>query len=402
MDTGVGVGVSTENGGVDSFAEAAGRAALALGARPDLACVFAAPANLERAGEGVAAIHERLQPRALVGCGAQGVVGDRREVETGGVAVWAASLPGAEVVPFRLEARAARRHEPEAGRHEPEAGDEPAPGDALVIVGMPDLDGADAVILLADPYSFPVEPLLTELSERRPGTPVLGGIASGGPGPVALLEGREPVAGGAVGAVLRGVEVRPCVSQGARPIGPELTITGAQGNVIHELASRPALDRLRQAIADLEPAERALAAEGVLLGIVVDPNKPDYERGDFLIRGLLGADEETGAITVGARVRPGQTIRLQVRDAESAHDDLIHALGRQVATLGSPPAGALLFTCNGRGSHMFGTPDHDAQAVADAFVGAPTAGFFCAGEIGPVGDRNYVHGFTATLAVFPG
>jgi small ligand-binding sensory domain FIST len=395
VDTSVGVGVSAEDGGVDSFAEAAGRAALALGARPDLACVFAAPANLERASEGVAAIHERLRPKALVGCGAQGVVGDRREVETGGVAVWAASLPGAEVVPFRLDTAGARRHEPEAG-------EELAPRDALVIVGMPDLDGADAVIMLADPYSFPVEPLLTEFSERRPGVPVIGGIASGGPGPVALLEGREPVAGGAVGAVLRGVEVRPCVSQGARPIGPEMTITGAQGNVIHELASRPALERLRQAIADLEPAERALAAEGVLLGIVVDPNKPDYERGDFLIRGLLGADEGTGAVTVGARVRPGQTIRLQVRDAESAHDDLIHALGRQVAMLDRPPAGALLFTCNGRGSHMFGTPDHDAHAVADAFVGAPTAGFFCAGEIGPVGDRNYVHGFTATLAVFPG
>jgi small ligand-binding sensory domain FIST len=395
MDTSVGVGVSAENGGVDSFAEAAERATSAVGARPDLACVFAAPANLELAGEGMAAIHERLRPRALVGCGAQGVVGDRREVETGGVAVWAASFPGGEVVPFRLEARGTRRHEPETG-------EEPAARDGLFVVGMPDLEGADAVIMLADPYSFPVEPLLTELSELRAGVPVIGGIASGGPGPAALLEGREPVAGGAVGAVLRGVEVRPCVSQGARPIGPEMTITAAEGNVIHALASRPALERLRQAIAGLEPAEQALAAQGVLLGIVVDPNKPDYERGDFLIRGLIGADEETGAVTVGARVRPGQTVRLQVRDAESAHDDLVRALRRQLAVLGRPPAGSLLFTCNGRGSHMFGTAGHDAQAVADAFVGAPTAGFFCAGEVGPVGGRNYVHGFTATLAVFPG
>jgi small ligand-binding sensory domain FIST len=117
---------------------------------------------------------------------------------------------------------------------------------------------------------------------------------------------------------------------------------------------------------------------------------------------LTGADEETGAITVGAGVRIGQMLRLQVRDAESAHDDLVHALGRQVAAFCHAPAGALLFTCNGRGSQMFGTPGHDAQAVADAFAGAPTAGFFCAGEIGPVGGGNYVHGFTATLAVFPG
>jgi small ligand-binding sensory domain FIST len=181
-----------------------------------------------------------------------------------------------------------------------------------------------------------------------------------------------------------------------------MVITGAEGNVIHELASRPALERLRQAIADLEPAEQALAASGLLVGIVVDPNKPDYERGDFLIRGLIGADEETGSVTVGAGVRVGQTVRMQVRDADSAHDDLVHALDRQMAALGRPPAGALLFTCNGRGSHMFGRPGHDARAVADAFLGAPTAGFFCAGEIGPVGDRSYVHGFTATLAVFPG
>jgi small ligand-binding sensory domain FIST len=134
---------------------------------------------------------------------------------------------------------------------------------------------------------------------------------------------------------------------------------------------------------------------------VINPNKPDYERGDFTIRGLVGADEETGSVTVGARVRPGQTLRLQVRDAESAHDDFLDALRRQAGLLGRPPAGALLFTCNGRGSHMFGTRGHDAQAVADAFVEAPTAGFFCAGEISPVADHNYVHGFTATLGVFP-
>jgi small ligand-binding sensory domain FIST len=395
MDARVAVGVSAENGGVDSFAEAAGRAALALGPRPDLACAFASRPNLERAPEGMAAIHERLGPRVLVGCGAQGVVGDRREVETGGVTVWAASFPGAEVVPFRLEAGVARSLElgPD---------DEAAPPEGPIIVGMPELEGGDALIMLADPYTFPVEPVLRELSETSPGVPVIGGIASGGPGPAALLEGQEAVPGGAVGAVLRGVDVRPCVSQGARPIGPEMVVTAAEGNVIHELASRPALERLRQAIGALEPAEQALAAGGLLVGIVVDPNKPEYERGDFLIRGLIGVDEQLGAITVGARVRLGQTLRMQVRDPESAHDDLTYALGRQVAELGGPPAGALLFTCNGRGSRMFGTPGHDAQAVADAFTGAPTGGFFCAGEIGPVGGRNYVHGFTATLAVFPG
>jgi len=100
-------------------------------------------------------------------------------------------------------------------------------------------------------------------------------------------------------------------------------------------------------------------------------------------------------------VRLGQTLRLQVRDAAAAHEDLMEALGREAAALGRPPAGALLFTCNGRGSGMFGTPDHDARAVDEAFSHAPTGGFFCAGEFGPVGGRNFVHGFTATVAVFP-
>jgi small ligand-binding sensory domain FIST len=134
---------------------------------------------------------------------------------------------------------------------------------------------------------------------------------------------------------------------------------------------------------------------------VTDANKPDYERGDFLVRGIVDADEDSGALTVGTQVRVGQTVFLQVRDAAAAHEDLVEALDREAAALGGPPGGALLFTCNGRGSQMFGTPDHDARAVDEAFSHAPTGGFFCAGEFGPVGGRNFVHGFTATLAVFP-
>ena len=374
--------MAADDAGVDSFAEAAARAALSLGGAPcDVALVFAGPANLEHAGEGLAAVRERLRPRTLAGCGAQGVVGPGRELEDGGVAVWAASLPGGDVEPFHVEVL-----EVEGG---------------LAVTGVPDLDGADSVLLLADPYTFPAEGLLARLSEARPALPVLGGIASGGPGPAALLSDTGPVPGGAVGVVLRGVDVHACVSQGARPVGPEMVVTAGEGNEIAELASEPALDRLKRAIAELEPSERALAAGGLLLGVVVDPNKPEYERGDFLVRGIVDVDDETGAVAVGSQVRPGQTVRLQVRDAASAHEDLHHALDRQLASLPAPPAGALLFTCNGRGTRMFDSPHHDAQAVAEAFPGAPCGGFFCAGEIGPVGARNFVHGFTATLAVFP-
>jgi small ligand-binding sensory domain FIST len=202
--------------------------------------------------------------------------------------------------------------------------------------------------------------------------------------------------------VLRGVDVHPCVSQGATPVGPEMMVTAGEANVIHELASKPALVRLREAISELGAEERVMAANGLLLGIVIDPNQPEYERGDFLVRGILGVDQETGAVTVGEHVHVGQVVRLHVRDGRSADADLRRVLDRELSALAAPPAGALVFTCNGRGRGMFGQPDHDAAALDAAFGGAPAAGFFCAGEIGPVGPRNFLHGFTATVAVFPG
>jgi small ligand-binding sensory domain FIST len=194
----------------------------------------------------------------------------------------------------------------------------------------------------------------------------------------------------------------PCVSQGAAPFGREVTITSAEGNVIHELAGRPALSMVERIIAELSPRERALVAAGLLIGIVIDSGKPEYEQGDFLVRGILGADPESGSLVVGAAVHEGQVIRLQARDARSADADLRRALALQTEALhDAAPAGALLFSCNGRGRAMFGTPDHDAVTLDRELKGAPAAGFFAAGEIGPVGGRSFLHGFTATVAVFP-
>jgi len=385
VTTRIGSGLAPTDSGVDAFAEAAARAALRLGGAPaDLIVVFAGRDNLDHADQGLAAVGERLGAGALIGCGAQGVVADGHEVEAGGVAVWAASFAdGGAAETFHLEALQA--------------------GDAVAVAGMPMLDGTDAVLLLADPYTFPVEALLAQLAVDNPGLPVIGGIASagGGPGLGVLMHDGVVEHEGAVGVALRGVDVRPAVSQGARPIGPEMVITAGEENVIAELASRPALERIKEAITELDPGERRLAAQGLLLGIVIDPNQPEYERGDFLIRGLLDVDDEAGTVTVGEQVRVGQTVRLQVRDGDSADEDLRAVLDGQLRELRRPPAGALLFTCNGRGAGMFGVEDHDASALDYAFAGAPAAGFFCAGEIGPVGDRNFLHGFTATMAVFP-
>ena len=384
MASTVAVGISDRPDTGAAFGDAAGAAAADLGAECDLALVFAGAPHLSEADELLDAVHERLSPAALIGCGAGGVVGGGRELEGGpGAVVWALSAPGARITTHHLEAKAG--------------------AESASIEGLPDPEElGEAALLLADPYTFSAEAMLRSLNAERPGMPILGGLASAAAsGSAPLFFDREVVAGGAVAAGLAGVPVLPCVSQGATPIGPEMTITAARGNVIEQLASKPAIERLREAIAELEPREQMLAAQGLMLGIVIDENQPEYERGDFLVRPILGADPERAELAIGERVRVGQTVRMHVRDGAIADEDLREALRMQTGALaGAAPAGALLFTCNGRGSHMFDVPDHDAGALEDAFA-APTAGFFCAGEIGPVGGRNFLHGFTATIAVFP-
>jgi small ligand-binding sensory domain FIST len=381
----IGAGLSTHPDARVGAIEAGQAAARGLdGAPADLAVVFAAGHHLAAPEATLEGVTEVLDPAQLVGCGAGGVLAGGREVEDGtAVAVWAAALGDARAETFAVTV---------------EQRDE-----GIALDGLPDLDGADAVVLLPDPYEFPTEPTLHAIHEAHPGLPVLGGVASARTreGAGALFRDGEVVEAGAVGVRLDGVEVLPCVSQGAAPVGPELTITAAEGNVIAELAGRPALTKLREVVDGLPAHEQELLSGGLLLGLVIDGGKPVYERGDFLVRGLIGADPEAGAIAVGARVAPGQVVRLHARDAGSADEDLRATLQVLDAALGAaPPAGVLAFTCNGRGRGMFGDADHDARAVEAALGGAPAAGFFAAGEIGPVGGESFLHGFTATLAVF--
>ncbi len=386
MSVHIATGLSTTPDARAGALEAASAAARALNGRPcDLAVLFASGAHLAEPEVTLAAIHEMLGPMTLVGCGAGGVISDAREVEDGtAVSVWAASLGDGEVLPFH-----ATVEELEEG--------------SGALSGLPDLEGAAGAILLADPFSFPTDAVLRFLSDASPLLPLLGGMASArtadnGP---ALFFGEEVVDGGAVGVRLDGIEILPCVSQGAAPIGPELTITAADGHIIGELAGKPALSKLREAIESLSDDDRDLVDGGLLMGIVVDSNKPDYVQGDFLVSGLVGADPDTGEVAVGTEVRPGQVVRLHARDARSADRDLHQALSVRMEALGGrQPAGALVFACNGRGSGMFGVPGHAAEADASELGGAPAAGFFAAGEIGPVGGENFLHGFTATVAVF--
>jgi small ligand-binding sensory domain FIST len=377
------VGVSESFDAVEAFSEAAADARKGLGGDCDLCVAFAAAPHLGHAKWILSAIHDELEPGNLIGCGAGGVVGGGREMESGaGAVVWAASLPGATLSTHHLTTE--------------------RDGDEIEIEGLPPAgELGETLLVLADPHTFASEALLERLAELRPGLPALGGLASAAAaGSASLFRDGDVLDSGAVVCSLAGTRIVPCVSQGATPVGPEMTITAAEGNVIAELASKPAIERLREAIAALDEREQALASDGLMLGVVIDENRPDYERGDFLVRPVIGADPEAGAIAIGERVRVGQTVRLHIRDGASADVDLREALRVGSTALGpGGSAGALLFTCNGRGSHMFEIADHDAVAVEDA-LGAATGGFFCAGEIGPVGGRNFLHGFTATLALF--
>lgn len=384
MSVHIACGLSTASDPRAGAIEAADKVAAELDGRTiDLAVVFASGAHLAAPEATLEGVHEALAPDVLIGCGAGGVVGDGREIEGGtAVVVWAAAFENGFVSTFHAEVTEVE--------------------DGVAISGVPDLTGAGGAILLPDPYSFPTDAVLAELADRAPGVPVLGGVSSARTlrGQAALFLGERVVPGGAVGVRFDGVELLPCVSQGATPIGPELEITSGEGRLIKELGGRPALGALRAVLDRLGDADRQMLAAGMLLGIVVEGGG-DHQHGDFLVRSVLGGDPETGTIAIGATIEEGQMVRIHARDAASADRDLHDALGLRRQALGSDvPAGALMFTCNGRGRGMFGLPDHDAGTVVDELGDVPTAGFFAAGEIGPVGGENFLHGFTATVAVF--
>jgi len=378
----IGSGLSILDEAVDAGREAARAAARALAGAPvDLAFLFVAARHLHAAGAVAMVVRAELGAATLVGCVAEGVLGGRRELEDGpGVAVWAASLPGATIQPFHAR-----------GLDTPEG---------VAFVGFPELDTPSLVTLLVDPFTFAADAFLEGLNAEHPGLPVVGGVASGGrrPGLQALLLNGEVHREGAIGAIVTGVPVRTVVSQGCLPIGQDMVITRCEGNVIYELAGRPAIERLRELVDSLSDSDQRTALRGLMIGLVIDENRPDYLRGDYLIRGLLGGDDETGALVVSDAIRQGQTLRFHIRDGASAGEDLRQTLA--TALDGADAAGALLFTCNGRGRSMFGQTDHDAALVTDALGGEAVAGFFCGGEIGPVGGKAFLHAFTATLAVF--
>ena len=379
----IGVGISTAREARQAAVGAAADARDELaGEVPSLAVLLASRSHTDEASDVLAAVQETIEPPALIGCVAQAIVAGRRELEDeAGVAVWLASGLAAET--FELDFVRT-----DSG--------------GLLAGYQFDQSAHDLHLLLPDPYTFPSSLLIEYLNTDVPGTTVMGGVVSGGlgPGDTRLFRDREVLTSGVVGVRLPGVRGVPIVSQGCRPIGEPYIVTGAVGAVITVLGGRPPLQRLREIVEELPPDEQDLVSHGLQIGIVVDEHLALPGQGDFMIRGLLGADPSTGAIKIGEVVEVGTTVQFQVRDAVGADRDLRLAVERASAQLPGRPAGALLFTCTGRGRRMFGVANHDASTIEQILGGIPLAGFFAAGEIGPIAGRNALHAFTASMALF--
>jgi small ligand-binding sensory domain FIST len=385
----MGAGLSVLPATADAVIEASLEARAGLSGRAaDLALLFVSPHHADRSRQALEAVHEAVAPAALIGCVAEAVLAGDREVEGApAVSVWLGALGGPVETLHQEFVRTESGGAFAGWRFEPGAPGDPAP----------------VHVLICDPFTFPVDLLLRHLNEKLPGAPVIGGMASGArrPGDTVLFHDREIHGEGAVGARLpRSASVRTLVSQGCRPIGESFVVTRSERNLLLELGGRPPLERLRDIVGGLAQPDREMVSHGLHVGRVIDEYKAEHQVGDFLIRGVVGANPENGAIAVGDDVEVGQTVRFHVRDAATADEELRSLLEREVASLPGPPVGALLFTCNGRGTNLFPEPNHDARLVSSLLGGVPLAGFFCAGEVGPVGSRNFLHGFTASVAVF--
>jgi len=361
-----------------------------LSGSADLAIVFFSTHHLRTVDALLRRVQEQLQPRCLLGCVAETVIGQDREIEQSpALSLWVGRWKKPIVLdPFHLVLERT--------------------ADGPSLFGWPDeLTGAtseqSAVLLLGDPFTFPIDLFLRRVNEDSPGVRVLGGMASGirAPGDCRLLFQDTVKDQGAVGVLLRGeLGLRSIVSQGCRPIGRHLIITRAKDNLILELGGKTPLAQLQELWPTLTPEEQNLFQQGLHIGRVLNEYQGDFQRGDYLVRNVLALERETGAMAITDRVRVGQTVQFHVRDAATADEDL-HALLRLDVTANErKPSAALLFSCNGRGTRLFDQPHHDARVVRAEVGDVPLAGFFAQGELGPIGGQNFIHGFTASVALF--
>lgn len=326
----------------------------------------------------------------IVGCSGGGVVGGGREVEYGpALSLTAAWLPDVRVESFHLE-----------------------PDDAEALATRPegwyertDIAGKEPVhfILMPDPFSCDAGALLSSLDVAFPDSRKIGGLASGAsrPGENALFVGDSVYPDGAVGVLLDGnLDMDTIVAQGCRPVGAPVFITAAVRNRILEIDGRRPTEVMAELFHELDPGDQDLFRRALFVGMVMTEGRSEYAHGDFLIRNVIGVDPETGTLTVGEVVHPGQVMQFHVRDALTSATDLDGSLKNYTNKQPVSPAGILLFSCLGRGETLYGEPDHDSRMIAGHLGPTPIGGFFCNGEIGPVDQRTFLHGYTSSIGVF--
>ncbi len=358
--------------------------------RVSLGLCFLAPPLFDKAEQILEILRVHGQIPLLAGCSSTSLIANDREIEeNAGLALGLYALPDADLQAFHFS----QRQIEEAN----------GPGYWQMETGI-DPEKTNGWLVFADPFHLDAENWLHSWNEAYAPLPVLGGLASGDPtgqSTQVYLNGEVFTEGGVAISVAGGVSLQGMISQGCTPIGETWTLTKVDGQFIHEIGNRPAYEVLAETFNGLTADEQKKSRGNLLIGLVVNEYLEDFHRGDFLVRQLLGADPKSGGIAVGALPRAGQTVQFQRRDARAATEDMAALLDRARKQLaGKTVYGGCLCSCNGRGAGLFGAPNHDAQMIQQQLGPFGLAGFFCNGEIGPVGELNFLHGYTASLALF--
>ncbi len=373
----------------DAVADASRRAREALGGAPaDLAFVFVSGHSVEQESAVAARLPELTGAAEVVGCTAAGVLAGGREVERKkAVSVTLAALGGAEVRVFQVSADSL-------------PDDDSGPSGWEKLVGLPP-ERVAGFVLIADAISGAADRLIEGLDFAYPDAPKIGGVESGNRAPGrgrVFYNGRFEPSGVVVVAFTHDVSFEAVVAQGARPFGESGLITRADRHFVQSVDREPALDFLRIQLASLDEIDQRRPLGAVCVGLDADPfREGEPEAGDYLVRNLLGADEESGSVAVGDEIHSGRKMRLHLRDAAASAADLRAVLRKCAMT--AAPAGALLFSCAGRGAEFYGESDHDSRVFREIVGDVPLGGFFCSGEIGPVGPRTFLHGYTSCFAL---
>ena len=359
-------------------------------ARVTLGLVFVGPRFFDQAATILELLRVHAQIPLLAGCSGAGLIeGTEEAEETPGIVLGLYALPGAQLRAVHFTQDQVEEAQGPAYWHV-ETGFSPGQ--------------AQGWLVFADPFHMDCEKWLQSWNEAWPDVAIVGGLASGNPEEQrtqVYLNGDVFEDGGVAIGVAGEVELASVISQGCTPIGETWTITRAERNLIHQIGNRPAYEVLVDTFNHLSVEDQSKTRGNVLVGLVINEYLEDFHRGDFLVRSLLGADPRSGTMAVGAFPRLGQTMQFQRRDAVAATEDMIHLLEKTKNQLrASRVYGGCLCSCNGRGQRLFNAPNHDAQLVQQYFGPMGLTGFFCNGEIGPVGHRNFLHGYTASLALF--